>query len=124
MVTTKITKTKFSQLKDKRFYFPNGHPSLKELAQYKNQKGQKIEKYFCLEKEKLLAMEKTALEKTPRLKFMNNQQPKVVDLNQVSNFQFLYPQKTKKSIIDFVLSAEWTKWNKATTKYLKETSTL
>ena len=72
MFTTKITKTKFSQLNDKRFYFPNGifslpfgHPSLKELDDYKNQKGQKIEKYFWLEKEKLLAMEKTALEKTP-----------------------------------------------------------
>lgn len=72
MTTHKIRKTKFSQLNDKRFYFPSGifslsfgHPSLKELDDYKNQKGQKIEKYFWLEKEKLLAMEKTALEKTP-----------------------------------------------------------
>ena len=71
MVTTKITKTEFSQLHDKRFYFSNGifslpfgHLSLKELDDCKNQKGQKIEKYFWLEKEKLLAMEKTALEKT------------------------------------------------------------
>ena len=31
------------------------------------------------------------------------------------DFQFLYSQKTKKSILDFVLSAEWTKWNTATT---------
>ena len=63
-------------------------------------------------------MEKTALEKTPWLKFRNdilNEQPKEVDLNQVSDFQFLYPQKTRKSILDFVLSAEWTKWNTATT---------
>lgn len=72
MVTTKITKTEFSQLNDKRFYFSNGifslpfaHLSLKELDDCKNQKGQKIEKYFWLEKEKLIAMEKTALEKTP-----------------------------------------------------------
>ena len=33
----------------------------------------------------------------------------------MSDFQFLYPQKTKKSILDFVLSAEWTKLNTATT---------
>ena len=31
------------------------------------------------------------------------------------DFQFLYSQKTKKSILDFVLSAEWTKLNTATT---------
>ena len=132
MVTTKISKTKFSQLKDKRFYFPDGilyipfgHRSLKELSKYKYGKGQKIEKYFWLEKEKLLTMEKTVLEKTPRLKFLNdvlNQQPKVVDLNQVSDFQFLYLEETKKSILDFVLSAEWMKWNTATMENLRETS--
>ena len=132
MVTTKISKTKFSQLKDKRFYFPDGilyipfgHRSLKELSKYKYGKGQKIEKYFWLEKEKLLTMEKTVLEKTPRLKFLNdvlNQQPKVVDLNQVSDFQFLYLEETKTSILDFVLSAEWMKWNTATMENLRETS--
>ena len=47
MTTHKITKTKFSQLNDKRFYFPNGvisipfgHFSLKELNEFKNDKGQ------------------------------------------------------------------------------------
>ena len=46
MVTTNIVKAKFSQLNDKRFYFPNGilslpfgHPSLKELDEFKNEKG-------------------------------------------------------------------------------------
>ena len=116
MYTTKVVKTKFSQLNDKRFYFSNsilslrfGHPSLKELDEYKNEKGQKIEKYFWQEKEKLLAMEKTALQKTPRLKLLDcilNQQPKIVDLNQVSDFQFQYPQKINKNIKDIVLSGE------------------
>ena len=46
MTTHKITKTKFSQLNDKRFYFPNGilslpfgHLTLNELDGYKKNKG-------------------------------------------------------------------------------------
>ena len=42
MTTHKVVKTKFSQLNDKRFYFPNailslpfGHPSLKDIDEYK-----------------------------------------------------------------------------------------
>ena len=57
-------------------------------------------------------MEKTALQKTPRLKLLDcilNQQPKIVDLNQVSDFQFQYPQKINKNIKDIVLSGEWMK---------------
>ena len=60
-------KTKFSQFNDKRFYFSDGiislplsQPYLKELNEYKEQKGQKIEKYFWQEKNKLLAMENKA----------------------------------------------------------------
>ena len=55
-----------------RVYFPNGiillpfgHPSLEEISEFKTEKGQKIEKYFWQEKEKLSAMEKTALQKKP-----------------------------------------------------------
>ena len=50
MVTTSVMKTKFSQLNDKRFYFPNGvlslpygYPSLRETDDFKKEKGQKIE---------------------------------------------------------------------------------
>ena len=53
-------------------------------------------------------MEKTALQKTPRLRLLDkilSQQPKIVHLNQVSDFEFLYPQKTK----DIILSREWMK---------------
>lgn len=52
-----VKKTKFSQLNDKRFYFPDGilslpygHKSLKEIDDFKKEKGQKIEKYFWEEK--------------------------------------------------------------------------
>ena len=44
MVKTTVTKTKFSQLNDKRFYFPDGilslpygHPSLEEIENFKNE---------------------------------------------------------------------------------------
>ena len=74
MTTHKMTKTKFSQLSDKRFYFANGivsllfgYLSLKEIDEYKKSKGQRIEKYFWSEKEKLLELEKKALKICPRL---------------------------------------------------------
>ena len=53
MIKITVTKTKFSQLNDKRFYFPDGilslpygHPSLEEIENFKSEQGQKIEKYF------------------------------------------------------------------------------
>ena len=57
MVTTSVTKTKFSRLNDKRFYFPSvilslpcGNPLLYEIDTFKKEKGQKIENYFWQEK--------------------------------------------------------------------------
>ena len=64
MIKTVVTKTKFSQLNDKRFCFPDGalslpygHPSLSEIHNFKSKKGQKIGKYFWEEKKNLLRME-------------------------------------------------------------------
>ena len=58
MTTHKIVKTKFSQLNDKRFYFPNaivslpfGHSFLKDIDTFKKSKWQRIEYYFLKEKE-------------------------------------------------------------------------
>ena len=75
MTTHKMTKTKFSQLSDKRFYFANGivslpfgYLSLKEIDEYKKSKGQRIEKYFWSEKEKLLELEKKALNNLPKIR--------------------------------------------------------
>ena len=57
MVKTSIMKTKFTQTNDKRFYYLNrvtllsiSHPVLKNLNIYKEQKGEKIEKYVLGEK--------------------------------------------------------------------------
>ena len=76
MTTYRITKSKFSQLNDKRFYFPNaiislpfGHQVLQEIDQYKKNQGQRIEKYFLTKKEHLLKLEHEALKKCPRLDF-------------------------------------------------------
>ena len=48
MTTHKVTKTKFSQLNDKRFYFPNailslpfGHTALKQLEKYKKRRDRR-----------------------------------------------------------------------------------
>ena len=64
MVKKTVTKSKFSQLNDKEFYFPDGvvflffyHPDLKDVDVFKQKKGHKIEKYFW-HKKKLLKMEK------------------------------------------------------------------
>ena len=68
MSTYRIIKSKFSQLNDKRFYFPNaiislpfGHHVLEKIDQCKKNQGQRIEKYFLQEKENLLELEKKAL---------------------------------------------------------------
>lgn len=91
MTTRKIAKTKFSQLNDKRFYFPNGivslpfgHLSLKEVDKFKKNKGYRIEKYFWNEKQNLLELESKALKATPRLYYLDNilkQIPKIVRLD-------------------------------------------
>ena len=64
MTTTQVEKKKFSQINDKRFYFPIailslpfGHVALKELEKNKKEKGQKIESYF---------LQKTTTTKTTR----------------------------------------------------------
>ena len=65
MVKTVVNQTKFSQVNDMTFYFPDGilslpygHQVLSEIDEFKRQKGQNIEKYFWEEKDKLLQMEK------------------------------------------------------------------
>ena len=76
------------------------------------EKGQKIEKYFWQEKEKPLLMEKTALKNTCILKLFNeiiSQQLIIVNLNQLSNFEFFYVKKIRKYIKDIVLFGEWMK---------------
>ena len=59
-----VTKTKFSQFNDKRFYFSDGitslplsHSYLKELVEFKKKMGQGIERYFWDEKKNVLAIE-------------------------------------------------------------------
>ena len=76
MIKKTVVKTKFSQLNNKRFYFPDGivslpfsHKNLQQIDHFKREKGQKIEKYFREEKEVLFKMEKEVLKNNPRLYF-------------------------------------------------------
>ena len=85
---------------------------MKEISDFKTQKGQKIEKHFWEEKEKLLDMEKRALQNTPKLQIFDqilNLERKTVNSNIKSDFDFLYQRKVKRNIKDFVLSGEWMK---------------
>ena len=70
MIKTTVTKTRFSQLNDKRFYFPNDtlslpycHPSLAATDNFKKEQDQKIEKYFWEKKERILIHGKGSLTK-------------------------------------------------------------
>ena len=97
MVKTNVTKTKFSQLNDKRFYFPDdilslpcGHVALNEIVEFKRQKGQKIEKCFWQGKDKLYQMEKKALKNTPRLYLYHQiltKHPKIVNIERKNDFE-------------------------------------
>ena len=79
-LTTHLAKKKFfSQLNDKRFYFPNviisvpfGQLTLNKIDEYKKDKGRNIDKYFWKEKEVLLELEKSALKKNERLNVLDN----------------------------------------------------
>ena len=85
MTTHQIVKSKFSQLNDKRFYFPNsiislpfGHRTFRKIGEYKKNKGQRIESYFLQEKEYLLELEKRSLENCPRLNFFQRNTPPTI----------------------------------------------
>ena len=73
-----VTKSNFSQTNDKRFYnlngimsFPIGHPYLKDLTAYKENKGENIEKYLIEEKENLKRLETEAFRKNDRSNLYN-----------------------------------------------------
>lgn len=90
MVRASVVKTKFSQLNNKRLYFP------------KTEKGQR----------KTARNDKKALEITPRLQIFNqilSLESNIVNLNQKAVFEYLYPRKVKKSSKDIVFSGEWMK---------------
>ena len=70
--------------------------TLKEIDEYKKDKGQKIEKYFWIEKEKLLELEKEALKTNERLNVLDNilkQTPKIVSLSTSIETQNFYIKK-------------------------------
>ena len=107
----------FSQTNDKKFYnlngitsLPIGHPYLKDLTTYKENKG-KGEKYFIKEKENLQRLEIEAFLKTDRLNRYNqmlSQNFEYYDLNNNTkvdhdNLKTNFSQSTQ----SFILEAKW-----------------
>ena len=119
MVRKKVTKSTFSQLNDKRFYFPVGivsmpfgYKTLKQIDDFKKEKCQKIERFFWEDKEVLFKMEKKALKNTPRLYLYHQivlSSSKIFNINQKNGFT--QPKKTllKRNTKDIILSREWMK---------------
>ena len=74
MTKMTVQKTKILQTNDKRFSFlndvtslPVGHPLLKQLTDYKENKGEKIKKYFLDEKNTLKSIEHERFSQNERL---------------------------------------------------------
>ena len=121
MTTHQIKKSKFSQLNDKLFYFPNAivslpfaYDSLQEIDEYKKNKCRRTEKYFWTEKEKLLELEKRALKISQRIDFLNilEQVTNIVNIECSKfdrNTKFLYREELHHNILHFNLVAEWKK---------------
>ena len=114
-------KSKLSQLNDRRFYFPDGiislpfcHPNLKEIDEFKKEKGQKIEKYFWEEKEHLFNLELKALKNHPSLYLYNQilmSVPKLFNIGQKNDFMQQKKTLLKRSTKDIILEGGWiTKW--------------
>lgn len=111
-----FTKSKFSQINDKRFYFPGGifflpfhHPILKELNEFKKEKGQRIEKNFWQEKERLLEIERKALRNNNRL-YLHHQilmtEPKIFFIDKKENFK-KNSKIIRKNTKDVILEGKW-----------------
>ena len=98
MTTCQIEKNKFSQINDKKFYFPNAivslpfsHCTLKELDKYKKKKGSKTESYFFKKRQKLLDLERDALTKCSRFEILDRillQSFKVVHKNDPTTYLY------------------------------------
>ena len=113
----KCLKIKISIKNHKRFYFPDGilslpfyHPNLKELNEFKEKMGQRVEKYFWNEKEKLLEIEKRALKNNSRLYLYHQiltSTPKFFNISQKDNFKQENRSLFKKNTKDIVSEGQW-----------------
>ena len=97
MVMTTVRKNKFSQLNNKRCYFPNGvislpfhHLAPAEIDEFKRKKGRRIKTYFWTEIEHFLYLERKALKIHPR-RYLHEQilmsTPKIFDKSQKDHFE-------------------------------------
>ena len=112
----------FSQINDKRFYFPKailslsfGHVALKELEKYKKKKGQKIKSYFLQIRQKLLDLEWEALTKCSRLEILDRillQSFKVVHKNDPTTYLY---NPSNQNVVNSILEQGWPTKDSTTT---------
>ena len=117
MVKKTVVKNEFSQLNDKRFYFPDGivslpfyHPLLSRINEFKQKKGQRIEKYSWEEKEHLFHLEKEALKNHRRLYLYHQilmSVPKFFNMSQKGDFNQQIKTLFKRNTKDIILEAGW-----------------
>ena len=117
MIKSADVKNKFSQINDKRFYFPDGvvslpfyHSMISEIDKFKQKKGQKIEKYFWEEKEHLFRLEKKALKNHLRL-YLYHQilmfVPKFLNISQKDDFTQQIKTIFKRNTKNIILEGGW-----------------
>ena len=92
-----VVKNKFSQINNKTFYFPDGilsllfhHPNLKKPNEFREKMVQRIEKYFWNKKEKVLDLERKALEDNSLLYLYHQvltSLPKLFNISREDNFK-------------------------------------
>ena len=82
---------------------------MKDLDEFKKNRGQRIEDYFLNDRNKNLELEKKALKKCPRLNILNNilMQPfKVAHKDNIDNYLY---NPSEQSVLDFILEQGWKK---------------
>ena len=107
-----VSKVRFGQLNDKRFYFSNGitslpygHPSLEKVREQKN-KYRGIHKVIQTKKDDFLKEEIKVIENNPRLDISNqifNQVPLIYELKSETDFFTSGFHTTK----DLIKSGSW-----------------
>ena len=90
-------------------FLPFVHKALKDLDEFKKNRGQRIEDYFLNDKNELLELEKKALKNCPSLNILDNifMQPfKVAHKDNTDTYLY---NPSNQSVLDFILEQGWKK---------------
>ena len=116
MTMTSVNKVQFASLNDKRYYFsdgivslPFGHPSLKEVRNYKKSLP-KIHTVISKEKNKILQYENAAVNENERLRILRSIFSQPLTYYKLKT-DYRYVDKNKKfdytTTRDYILNSHW-----------------